>query len=155
MMPRTPLLSVVALWAALLAAPAARADVAAGQALFNATCVACHGPGGSGIPGLAPALAGALGGHLASPQGKTYLVSVLLAGLSGPIESKRLKFNSAMPNLGLKDEQVADVLAYLVGTLNQAPEGFEATPADVSAARANSPTAAKNLALRKALLGGK
>ncbi len=42
-----------------VAAPAQAADLAQGKALFDATCVACHGAQGQGNPALgAPALAG-------------------------------------------------------------------------------------------------
>ena len=142
---------LVALGASLLALAGARADTP-GQTTFNTVCTACHGQGGVGIPGLAPALAGALGPQLASPQGKTYLASVLLGGLSGSIESQGKKFNSAMPNLGLSDQQVVDVLAHVVGELNPAPKGWSVTVEEVAAVRATQPTPAKTHALRKAML---
>lgn len=124
----------------------------AGAALFNGTCVACHGAGGAGIPGLAPPLAGALKAHFRAAQGRSYVMSVLLAGLSGPIESAGQKFNSAMPNLRLRDEQIADLVNHLQGELNQMPVDVAVTADDVAQVRATQPTASRNHALRKTVL---
>jgi mono/diheme cytochrome c family protein len=135
-----------------LALPVAAQAPSAGEALFSTSCVACHGAKGTGIPGLAPALSGALQKQLASPQGKTYLSAVLIGGLSGPIESKGLKYNSAMPKLGLQDEQIANVLRYISTELNEAPADFTVTPEDVAQVRATSPQAGSTHALRKAIM---
>ena len=132
--------------------PSAHAELP-GQTTFKSVCVACHGAAGQGVPGLAPALADALNAHLAGgDQAKTYFASVLAAGLSGPIESKGQKFNSAMPNLGLQDAQIAEVLNYVLLDLNHAPNSMALTEADVARARASGPTPAKTHAMRKALL---
>jgi mono/diheme cytochrome c family protein len=130
----------------------ASAPALSGEATFKTVCVACHGATGDGIPGVAPALAGALQKQLASAQNKAYLASVLIGGLSGPIESKGLKYNSAMPKLGLQDEQVANVLNYITQALNQAPADFTITPQDVAQVRATAPQAGSTHALRKAIM---
>jgi mono/diheme cytochrome c family protein len=137
---------------AVILSSAAQAQSSPGEAQFKTSCVACHGAGGVGIPGLAPALAGALDRHMASPQGKTYLLSVLIGGLAGPIESKGQKYNSAMPKLGLQDEQIANVLRHVTTELNKAPEGFTISAEDVAKVRAGNPQPGANHALRKAVL---
>jgi mono/diheme cytochrome c family protein len=137
---------------ALAQTAAASAPALSGEATFKTICSACHGAAGDGIPGVAPALAGALQKQLASAQNKTYLSAVLVGGLSGPIESKGVKYNSAMPKLGLQDEQIANVLNYITKDLNQAPADFTITPQDVAQVRATSPQAGRTHALRKAIM---
>ncbi len=89
-----------------------------GEVHYFRSCVSCHGPDGKGVtaPGskvdLAPSLAD-------SPRVRGApgpLVSVLLNGLSGPLEGKTYQggFMAPAAALGLvKDRDVASVLSYL------------------------------------------
>lgn len=82
----------------------------AGRALFTTTCAGCHGVGGTGAPGHAPALAGSSRVR-ADPD---VLVHILLHGLEGPLESDGQRFNSSMPAAPFKsDEEMAAVLTYI------------------------------------------
>lgn len=104
------LAALTALWAA---AGTASAQGTPGQTVFDSRCVACHGAGGAGIAGLAPALAGALP-HLAQPAGRTYVLQVLTHGLSGRIVSQGQTFIGAMPaQSDLSDADLAAVATHL------------------------------------------
>ena len=83
---------------------------ARGMAVYNRTCIACHGPEGKGVPLAFPSLDGSarLGGDPSIP------IRIVLHGFQGPIESGGQKFNNIMAPLGdLKDEEIADVLSYV------------------------------------------
>jgi mono/diheme cytochrome c family protein len=107
---------------ALLAPLAARADdTAAGKTAFDTRCVACHGAGGVGTPGLAPALAGSLKAAIAQPDGPGYVQQVLLQGLSGRIVSQGQTFMGAMPSqAAVDDAELAAIANYLARDLNGA-----------------------------------
>ena len=103
------------------AAPAAPAALPAGLAVFDKQCVACHQAGGSGMAGLAPALAGALAPLLGTDDGRRYVAQVLIHGLSGRIVSQGHVFMGAMPSQSaLSDAELADVTNYLARDLNGA-----------------------------------
>lgn len=81
-----------------------------GLAVYNRTCVACHGADGKGVPGAFPSLDGAdwATGDPSVP------VRIILAGLQGPIEVSGQKYNNIMPpHTDLKDAEIADVLTYV------------------------------------------
>ena len=120
--------------AAQTAAPTAR-----GAEIFASHCFACHGAQGQGVPSLAPALAGPLSPVLARPEGRGYVLRVLLHGLSGRIVSQGQTFVGAMPTQAALTD--ADLVA--LGAHLAALNGHEGTPfdaAEVAAARAESPT---------------
>lgn len=120
--------------AAQTATPAAR-----GAEIFASVCFACHGAQGQGTAGIAPALAGPLSPVLARPEGRGYVLRVLLNGLSGRIVSQGQTFVGAMPaQAALTDADLVALGAHLA-----ALNGHEGTPfdaAEVAAARAESPT---------------
>jgi mono/diheme cytochrome c family protein len=128
--------------------------VGAGEVLFKQHCAACHQADGAGVPGLAPALAQALGRHLASPRVAEYFTQVLVAGLAGPIASGGQSFNSAMPAVSqLTDDEIAAILNFVARALNGAAED-RVTPADVVAARRRGAGPTDSLRLRRVVLGG-
>lgn len=104
------------------------ADVAtpAGLLIFEKHCVACHQAGGQGLPGLAPALAGTLASVVTHEEGRRYVASVLLNGLSGRIVSQGRVLIGAMPiQAQLSDSELADVANYIAKDFNRAPDaGF-------------------------------
>ena len=81
-----------------------------GLAVYNRTCIACHGPDGKGVPGAFPPLDGS-----SWPVGDaTVPIRILLSGLQGPIEVSGLKFENIMPpHTDLKDQEIADVLTFV------------------------------------------
>ncbi len=82
-----------------------------GAKLFNQQCATCHQPDGKGTPGVYPPLASSP--YVAGEPARA--ISIVLAGLSGPIEVLGNSYNNNMPELGssLKDKQIADVLTYV------------------------------------------
>jgi len=150
--------SRVAMYASIaavtIAAPAAHAAPAAGEALYLQHCAACHQADGSGVPGLAPPLANALGRHLASPRVAEYLAQVVVAGLAGPITVSGQPFSSAMAGLPqLQDGEIASILNYVVGGLNR-DSGDRVSAREVAAVRERKPGPGDTLRMRRALLGG-
>jgi mono/diheme cytochrome c family protein len=97
----------------------ADAAAAAGRATFQGRCAACHNSEGQGTPGIAPALAGTLGQHANSTEGRRYLSLVLLNGLSGRIVSQGQTFMGAMPpHAAMSDAELAAVASYVTQELN-------------------------------------
>ncbi|BCX50403.1 carbohydrate-binding CenC domain-containing protein [Haloferula helveola] len=84
---------------------------ARGEAVYNKTCVACHGVDGRGVPHTFPPLDGSewLTGEADLP------IKIVLHGLMGPVRVGDEVFNSAMAPLGpaLNDQEIADVLTYV------------------------------------------
>jgi len=111
-----------ALWLPL-SAHAADVATPAGLLIYEKHCVACHQIGGQGVPGLAPALAGTLASVVATEEGRRYVASVLLHGLSGRIVSQGQVLIGAMPaQTQLSDAELVDVANYLAKDLNRAPD---------------------------------
>lgn len=99
--------------AALLAAvllPAAAAAQADGAALFAQHCAPCHQPDASGTVGLAPPLKGEHWARLGAER--SYLPTVLLHGLSGPIKlGAGQTFVGSMPAFAQLDDATLAALA--------------------------------------------
>lgn len=114
--------------------PLAVVDTSQGEALYLATCSACHQPNGAGIPSAFPPLAGHVPKLLASDAGRAYLPAVVLNGLSGPIDVEGLSYDGVMPPWpDLDDRQIANLLNYVVsawGNATELPEGFVAYSAE-------------------------
>lgn len=138
---------------ALLGAAAARAD-SLGEAVFKSTCMACHGERGTGIPGLAPPLAGSLGKQLGAEQGKDYLMHLVLSGISGMLRVDGQIYNGIMPpQAAMSDADLAAVMTYVSGELNRGAAGFTVAAEDVSKARTSPMKPSQVYGLRKKLLG--
>jgi mono/diheme cytochrome c family protein len=128
----------------------AQTEAAAGQAFFDKNCAACHQPGGKGLVGLAPALAGPLAPLLAHDEGRQYVVQVMVHGLSGKITSQGQLFNLAMPaQPTFSDADLADAARY-VASLNNSSAKF--SPEDVALARTSKPSHKQLRELRERLL---
>lgn len=94
----------------LQAQDALRESIARGKTLYDANCLACHQMDGSGVPGLAPALAG--NKHVEEDAKK--LILVVLKGMEGELEVNGNYFNSVMPpQPHLSDNEIADILTYM------------------------------------------
>jgi nitrite reductase (NO-forming) len=103
-----------------------------GRRIFTSICAACHQPSGAGIPNVFPPLAGS---DLLNAD-KSRAIGIVLNGLQGPVTVNGQSFNSAMPALGLSDEDVANVLTFVYNNWHN--KGHEVTPGEVSAARSAS-----------------
>jgi mono/diheme cytochrome c family protein len=128
-----------------------------GTRVFEQSCGVCHQPTGLGVPGAFPPLAGHVAESFAQPNGRAYLVRLVLYGLSGTITVKGNTFTSVMPPWAqLKDEEIAAALDHALtawGNDKLLPADFAPIlPADVAAARAQRMTPAEVLALRRQII---
>ncbi|MEY2688464.1 MAG: hypothetical protein RL375_2662 [Pseudomonadota bacterium] len=114
--------SLAALTLAGLMALPAQAQSPDGAALFAQHCAPCHQPDGTGTVGLAPSLKGDHWVKLA--RERSYIPTVLINGLSGPITVNGARFSGSMPPFGpqLDDAQMAAVTNHL--------RQLQGTPAD-------------------------
>ncbi len=94
-------ISLAIAWPALAGSPAQ---------LYTLNCWGCHLPHAEGIPGSVPRLAHSMGYFLRIPEGRAYLVQV-----------------PGVANSPLGDQQVADVLNWLLVTYNKSelPDDFK------------------------------
>ena len=96
-----------------------------GARLYAANCASCHGPGGAGIAGAFPPVAG----HAAdlAEQSRPYLIDSLLYGLQGQITVRGVTYNGVMPAWGqLSDEEIAAILNHIVDLDGPSIEPFDA-----------------------------
>ena len=119
--------------AALLAAAAATAQdaaapaYAAGAASFKDNCAVCHGPGGAGIPALAPPLTTNPAHYAASAEGRRQLALTVLYGMFGDIVVEDKHYNFQMPEFSrFDDATLAATLNFVVFDLDHA--GTEVKP---------------------------
>ena len=122
-------------------------------------CAACHLPTGEGIPGAFPPLKGRVANIAASDEGRSYLVSVVNAGLMGSITVDGVSYMGVMPAQGSSYDAAAisDVLNHSVQVIDQAnvQPGWKAFSAEevTELLKANSTaTSQSNGKLREALL---
>jgi cytochrome c6 len=94
--------------------------VTQGQQVYDTICVACHQPGGKGVPGVFPALAGNQLVTLDDPQ---YVIATLITG------------RGAMPQFGayVTDDQIAAAVSYIRQAWGN--RAGPVTPAQVEAIR--------------------
>jgi mono/diheme cytochrome c family protein len=106
---------------------------------FQQRCAVCHQPTGSGIPGIYPPVAGAIGRYLQIPQGRTFLVHLLLYGMTGAITAHGMTYEGYMPSAAdIGDHDLADAINHVVQKLNagETPHEFKPfTAAEFKAAR--------------------
>lgn len=101
------------------------------------TCAACHQSNGAGVPGAFPPLAGhAAELYQADP---TYMVDVVLYGLTGQIQVEGVSYNGFMPSHEhLSDAEIAAILNHVMTSFGNedAVDSFEPyTAEDVEAQR--------------------
>jgi mono/diheme cytochrome c family protein len=115
-------------------------DTGEGETVYQTQCAACHQATGAGIPAAFPPLAGHVYELVGAEGGRTYPILVTLYGLMGPITVHGAAFNGLMPPMAhLSDEQIADVLNYIMvawGDIEELDTEFEPyTPEEVAEQR--------------------
>ena len=87
-------------------------QVERGKKVFLTACFACHQPDGKGLPGIFPPLAGS--DFLKADKERA--IRIPIKGLSGPIVVNGKPYNNLMPPQVFSDEQIADVLTYVMNS---------------------------------------
>lgn len=131
------------------AAPVAAQDPAAGAAIFAKRCAVCHQPNAQGVPGVYPPIHETLGHFMATESGRQYLGEVLAFGLAGAIAVGGQRYVGQMKLAPpLPDQEIADVLNYVLTTFNGAslPADAAAFSADEIAALRATPKAPTEMA---------
>jgi mono/diheme cytochrome c family protein len=120
------LLAPTLITAAILSSRASAADAPAaayplGAASFRANCVVCHGPGGAGLPGLAPPLLSYPARYATIAEGRRQLAMTVLYGMIGDITVEDKHYNFQMPDFArLDDATLAATLNYVLFDLGHA-----------------------------------
>nr|WP_255420161.1 cytochrome c [Aquimarina sp. AD1] len=87
-------------------------SITRGKEVYMDFCMQCHLPNGKGTPKVFPPLAGS--DWLVNKRKES--IHSIKYGLNGPIKVNGESYNSAMTSLGLEDEEVADVMNYIMNS---------------------------------------
>jgi len=87
-------------------------SIVRGEEIYTDFCMQCHLPDGKGTPKVFPPLAGS--DWLTNKRKES--IHSLKYGLNGPITVNGESYNSAMTSLGLEDEEIADVMNYIMNS---------------------------------------
>lgn len=101
----------------------------AGARTYGQSCSACHQPTGLGIPGVFPPLANS--DFLNADPDRA--IRAVLGGLTGAITVNGAEYRSTMPAVLLTDDEIADVLSWVLSQWGNA--GTIVTAAQVAMAR--------------------
>ncbi|HEY9031013.1 MAG TPA: copper-containing nitrite reductase [Kangiella sp.] len=104
-----------------------------GKRVYDANCMACHQPNGQGIPSAFPPVAKSDYLNEDPLRG----VRAIVHGLEGPIKVNGESFNSVMPAMQLSDDEIANVMTYLLNSWDN--KGGEITVEQVKKVRAQKP----------------
>lgn len=96
--------------------PKLKESISRGASVYNNFCASCHLSGGEGISGVFPPLKNS---DWFSEKREETLHAVKY-GLSGAIEVNGVEYDNLMPQLGLSDQETADVLNYVFNSWGNA-----------------------------------
>lgn len=91
--------------------PDLQASIERGKELYNTMCIACHMADGTGVAGVFPPLAKA--DYLEDTEASIRAVKY---GLQGEVTINGQTYNNIMTPLGLSDQEVADVMNYILNS---------------------------------------
>jgi len=92
--------------------PALTESIKRGAELYTDFCMMCHMTDGKGTPKVFPPLAGS--DWLINKRKES--IHAIKYGLNGAITVNGATYNSAMTSLGLEDEEIADILNYVMNS---------------------------------------
>jgi mono/diheme cytochrome c family protein len=92
--------------------PSLEESMERGKEVYSDFCVTCHLDKGQGVPYAFPPLANS--DYLMTNREAS--IKAVKYGLQGEIVVNDLTYNSAMAPMGLEDEEVADVLNYIMNS---------------------------------------
>ncbi|WP_165089304.1 c-type cytochrome [Neisseria yangbaofengii] len=117
---------------AIETAPAAAAELSQdeqiklGKAVYDTNCMACHGAEGKGVEGTFPPLEKS--DYFAKDN--TKLVHAVTKGVNGMIKVKGKDYNGVMPAVPLSDQDVANVVTYVLNSFGN--NGGQISAAEVA-----------------------
>ncbi|UCS92920.1 cytochrome c [Echinicola marina] len=91
---------------------ALKASIKRGQEVYNDYCITCHMADGKGVSGTFPPLANS--DFLLKNREQS--IRAIKFGMSGEITVNKKAYNNTMSNLGLYDDEVADVMNYILNS---------------------------------------
>lgn len=106
-----------------------------GKNTYLANCAACHQPDGKGVPKAFPPLANS--DFLNADKHRA--ASIVANGLSGKVTVNGETFDSVMPAVALNDQQIANVVTYVLNSFGN--KGGELSAEDVAKAKQTKPSA--------------
>lgn len=89
--------------------PGMKESMSRGAAIYNNFCASCHLSNGEGIAGVFPPLKDS--DWLTKKREES--IHAIKFGLKGPIKVNGENYDNLMPDLGLSDKEVADVMNYI------------------------------------------
>jgi len=89
-----------------------RESIERGKEVYTDFCVTCHLDSGKGMPGVFPPLADS--DYLLNKRSES--IKAVKKGQKGEITVNGVKYNNMMAPLGLDDEEVADVMNYILNS---------------------------------------
>lgn len=118
---------------------------------YTARCQMCHQRNGEGVAAQFPRLSGRVDKIATSPQGRHYLILVVLHGIAGGISVEGRAITGFMPPMGvLKDDQIASILNALSAVGTTKTRLFTVT--EVATVRAEGRVSASQIAAERAKL---
>ncbi|MBI3135627.1 MAG: cytochrome c [Bacteroidetes bacterium] len=102
---------------------------AAGEAVYQSTCVACHQAQGEGVKGAFPPLAGS--DYLLADKNRA--IKQIINGSGGEMIVNGETYNSIMPPQPISDKEIRDVMNYILNSWGN--KGGEVTLEEVKAQR--------------------
>jgi mono/diheme cytochrome c family protein len=129
----------ILLAAAVIPGATGEARAADGASVYAEYCAACHDANGTGVPGIAPPLAGTLAARVKSPGGREYVAQVVVNGIAGTFESGGTRTPGTMSSFAaLSDADLAAALNQVLLVFNRGllPADFQPiAPTEIAAAR--------------------
>jgi mono/diheme cytochrome c family protein len=89
--------------------PEVKESISRGTELYNSFCASCHLSNGEGIKGVFPPLTNS--DWLKEKEEKS--IHAIKFGINGPIVVNGVEYDNLMPDLGLSDAEIADVMNYI------------------------------------------
>ncbi|WP_025743188.1 c-type cytochrome [Aquimarina pacifica] len=87
-------------------------SISRGAELYTDFCMQCHMTNGKGTPKVFPPLAGS--DWLTNKKEET--IHAIKFGIKGPIKVNGETYNNTMTPLGLEDEEIADIMNYIMNS---------------------------------------
>lgn len=95
-------------------------SIKAGRLIYDEFCIQCHGANGKGKEGIFPPLDGADWLF----KKRTESIHAVKYGQSGEIVVNGIIYNNVMPPMGLTDNEVADVMNYVMNSWSNTQENM-------------------------------